>query len=379
MHNIMLTGHATTSGTQQFAQKHAQHASNYIKFDNLHLSNVGMGTYLGDADNATDEAVIRAVKDTVLAGVNVFDTAINYRSQKAERTLGRALHILDEGDVMTRDAVFVSTKGGYVTNDADIQMDFWEYVRQQYTGKGIIPENGISSQYHCMEISFLESQMRSSLANLGVDCIDLLYLHNLMESQHQDVSREDIMNRLSEIMAWYEAQRAEGRIKYYGLATWESFRVDSKDPNYLNLESVLEMATRAGGKNHGLRFVQLPYNMYFDQALRIPTQTVGGDAVSFLQAAKMLNVGVFTSVPFMQGKLLSEGVLPDFGYGKPSVRSLQFIRSTPGVLAPLVGHKNPDHVAENLDIMKLPPLTESEFDSLLAKLCRDLKCGMFCA
>lgn len=356
------------SGTQQFVQKYARHTSNYIKFDDLYLSNVGMGTYLGDTDNATDEAVIQAVKDSIYAGVNVFDTAINYRSQKAERALGRALRILHESDTISRDSVFVCTKGGYVTNDADIPLDFWQYVQQQYTDKDIIPENGISSQYHCMEISFLESQLCSSLTNLDVDCIDLLYIHNLMESQHQDVSREDIMNQLLDIMAWYEAQREEGHIRYYGLATWESFRVDSKNPNYLNLESVLEMATKVGGKNHGLRFVQLPYNMYLDQALRTSTQTVNGDRVSFLQAAGILNVGVFTSVPFMQGRLLSSGVLPDFGYGKPSVRSLQFIRSTPGVLAPLMGHKNSDHVAENLDIMKLPPLSESEFDSLLAKL-----------
>ena len=189
-----------------------------------------------------------------------------------------------------------------------------------------------------------------------------------MESQHQDVAREDIMRQLLSIMEWYETQRAEGRIRYYGLATWESFRVDSKDPNYLNLESILDMAKQVGGRDHGLRFVQLPYNMYFDQALRTPTQTVQGNVVPFLQAAKMLNVGVFTSVPFMQGKLLSPGVLPDFGYGKPSVRSLQFIRSTPGVLAPLTGHKSPDHVDENLEVMKLPPLDESEFDSLLTKL-----------
>ncbi|MYB29635.1 MAG: aldo/keto reductase [Cenarchaeum sp. SB0663_bin_5] len=364
----MLRGYATMAGTQRFVQRHARHISNYVKFDDIYLSNVGMGMYLGDADDVTDKMVIQAVKDSVSAGVNVFDTAINYRSQKAERALGKALHSLDEDDAISRDSVFVCTKGGYVTNDADVQMDFWQYVKQQYADKGIIHENGISSQYHCMEISFLESQLCSSLKNLDVDCIDLLYLHNLMESQHQDVAREDIMRQLLSIMEWYETQRAEGRIRYYGLATWESFRVDSKDPNYLNLESILDMATKVGGKNHGLRFVQLPYNMYFDQALRTPTQTVQGNMVPFLQAAKTLNVGVFTSVPFMQGKLLSPGVLPDFGYGKPSTRSLQFIRSTPGVLAPLAGHKSPDHVDENLEVMKLPPLDESEFDSLLTKL-----------
>ena len=61
----------------------------------------------------------------------------------------------------------------------------------------------------------------------------------------------------------------------------------------------------------------------------------------------------------MQGKLLSPGVMPDFGNLKPSLRALQFIRSSPGVLAPLVGHKLPEHVSENLEIMKIPKIPES--------------------
>ena len=364
----MLHGHATASGTQRFMREYGRHASNYVEFDSLRLSNVGMGTYLGEADDATDDLVMRAVADSAMAGINVFDTAINYRSQKAERALGRALARLAGEGGITRESIFVSTKGGYVTGDADIPGDFWQHIREQYTEPGIIKEGGMSSQYHCMGVPFLQDQLRRSLANLGVDCIDLLYLHNLMEGQSRDASTPDIMERLYDILEWYESERAGGRIRYYGLATWESFRVGAGDPRHLNLESVLEMAQRAGGANHGLRFVQLPYNMYFDQALRSPTQTVRGRAVPFFEAAEALNMGVFTSVPLMQGRLLAPGTLPDFGFGGPSVRSLQFVRSTPGVLAPLVGHKSPQHVKENLQVMGMPPMDRPEFDALLKRL-----------
>jgi aryl-alcohol dehydrogenase-like predicted oxidoreductase len=52
----------------------------------------------------------------------------------------------------------------------------------------------------------------------------------------------------------------------------------------------------------------------------------------------------------------------------PSIRALQFIRSTPGVLAPLVGQKSQEHVLENLAIMKIPPIPEEEYLALVRKL-----------
>ena len=81
-----------------------------------------------------------------------------------------------------------------------------------------------------------------------------------------------------------------------------------------------------------------------------------------------MGIGVFTSVPFMQGRLLAPGVMPDFNNLKPSIRALQFIRSSPGVLAPLVGQKSPEHVSENLEIMKIPPMNEDEFLTLVKQL-----------
>ena len=44
------------------------------------------------------------------------------------------------------------------------------------------------------------------------------------------------------------------------------------------------------------------------------------------------------------------------------------IRSTPGVLAPLVGQKSDLHVKENLQVLEIPPFSEEEFNSLLKKL-----------
>ena len=70
----------------------------------------------------------------------------------------------------------------------------------------------------------------------------------------------------------------------------------------------------------------------------------------------------------MQGRLLVPGAMPEFNDLKPSLRALQFIRSSPGVLSPLVGQKLPAHVSENLEIMKIPPMPEDEFLALVKTL-----------
>jgi diketogulonate reductase-like aldo/keto reductase len=77
--------------------------------------------------------VTAAVKQSILSGVNVVDTAINYRSQKAERSVGKAISELIQENKIRRDQIFVSTKNGYVTNDADVQLGFWEFVMLQMT------------------------------------------------------------------------------------------------------------------------------------------------------------------------------------------------------------------------------------------------------
>ena len=364
----MVSGFATVDGTKKFVENSSVNKDNFKEFQNLFLSNVGIGTYLGDADAKTDALVTNAVKQSILSGVNVVDTAINYRSQKAERSVGKAISELIREGTITRDQIFVSSKNGYVTNDADVQLGFWEYVKEEYSQKGVIKEGDVTSGYHCMTTSYLSDQLDRSLKNLGLDCIDLMYLHNAVEGQIKDVSKEKFLDNLKSVFKLYEQKRQEGKIKFYGMATWECFRVPNDNLQYLSLEDVVSMAKEIGGENHGFKFIQLPYNMNYDQALLAKNQLFGTEKISILEAAVRLEIGVFTSVPFMQGRLLTPGTMPDFNDLKPSLRALQFIRSSPGVLAPLVGQKSAEHVSENLEIMKIPPMAESEFIALVKTL-----------
>ncbi|MBM3903737.1 MAG: aldo/keto reductase [Thaumarchaeota archaeon] len=363
----MIAGFATPEGTKKFSSRPGAISQNYKTIQNLTMSNVGIGTYLGNPDSQTDALVEEAVKKSILSGINVIDTAINYRAQKAERSVGTAIASLISQGKIERNQIFVSTKNGYVTNDADIKEEFWAYIQREYASPGVIQANDISSGYHCMTIPYLQDQLNRSLKNLGLDCIDLMYLHNAVEGQ-PDISRAQFLQNLEAAFAFYEKMRAEGKIRYYGMATWECYRVPSDNPQYLSLYDTVELAKKVGGENHGFRFIQLPYNLYYDQALMLKSQKITGVDVSTLSAAASLGIGVFTSVPLMQGRLLAPGTIPEFGnIVQPSLRCLQFIRSTPGVLAPLVGQKTQSHVDQNLQIMKIPPLSEPEFSDLVKK------------
>jgi len=364
----MISGFATPEGTLSFAEQFGPEKLNFKKFQDLYLSNVGIGTYLGDADSKTDEQVKNAIKESVSSGLNIIDTAINYRGQKAERSVRKALIELIEDGKANRNQLFICTKNGYVTNDSDIDQDFWSYVKEQYVQQGLVKQGDITSGYHCMAIPYLEDQLERSLKNLGLDCIDLVYIHNAVEGQMKDISKDEFIEKLKSVFELYEKKRKQGKIRFYGMATWECFRTTQDNHYYLSLEQTVKIAKEVGGENHGFRFIQLPFNMYYDQAFLKNTQKIDEKQISAIGAASKLGLGVFTSVPFMQGRLLSPGVMPEFGYLKPSHRALQFIRSTPGVLAPLVGQKSSEHVKENLEIMKINPMPEKEFLDLVKKL-----------
>ena len=366
----MITGYATPEGTKKFADRQ-QVASqqNYKNIHNLTLSNVGVGTYLGNPDTETDKLVEEAIKKSVLGGINVIDTAINYRAQKAERSMRNAISQLINNNDISREEVFVSTKNGYVTNDGDIQEDLMQYVMREYGKTGIVNEGDISPGYHCMTLPYLNDQLERSLKNLGLECIDLMYLHNSVEGQTH-LPREQFLKNLKDVFEFYEKKRKEGKIRFYGMATWECFRTTPENPLFLQLAEVMDLAVQAGGKEHGFRFIQLPFNLMLDQAYMTKNHNVGGKTVSVLEAAQEFNLGVFTSVPIMQGKLLATNAIPELGNFSTSVRLLQFVRSTPGITAPLIGHKLESHVKENMNVMKIPPLSELEFNNLVKRMVK---------
>jgi aryl-alcohol dehydrogenase-like predicted oxidoreductase len=368
-----LQGHATPEGTKKYAQNAASQgrpAAHFKSFDGLHLSSIGMGTYLGQPTQEDDLAVENAVYQSVKSGaVNVIDTAINYRAMKSEKSIGRALMRLAKDGVISRDQVFISTKNGYVTNDGDYpNVDVMEYMHRMYIQPEVITADDISSGYNVMNPNYLEKCIDRSLMNMHLSTIDLVYIHNAFESWNQDVGRQQFMEMLAKAFEAYEKCRAQNKIRYYGMATWTCFRVPPDSREYLSLEQAVRTAESIGGKDHGFRFIQLPYNLAYSEALLLKNQQVGSETLTILEAAAKLKVGVFTSIPLFQGRLLGAQI-PDYGgMTDPVGKLVQIVRSSPSVIAPLIGQKKAEHVEENLKVANVPPLTSEEFKQAIKML-----------
>jgi aryl-alcohol dehydrogenase-like predicted oxidoreductase len=364
-----LDGRATPEGSRRFRDRAVRERS--LPADHfreaphdLLLSSLGLGTYIGAPDGPTDLAVEQAVTICLTSTrVNVLDTAINYRHQRAERSVGRALaRATVRGDV-ARDEVFVATKNGYLAPDGESKLSPEEWVRDELIEKGVLRPDEVVDGCHAMTPRFLEDQLERSLANLGVGTIDLLYLHNAAEAHLPTTSPDAFLERLEGAFGLYERLRDRGRIGAYGLATWDSLRVGPRDGGFLALQSAVRVAEKIGGASHGLRFVQFPFNLAMPEAATVSNQPVNGARVPLFEAARRLGVACFTSVPLFQGQLARNG--PRRPGLSPAQTALQFARSAPGNLAALIGQKTAEHLAENLELASRSPWDPAAFASLL--------------
>src|SRR5262245_43506828 len=102
----LIKGWATAEGTGRYRARMGGVApEHFTAFGDLALSSIGIGTYLGAEDEATDRAYTAAVTRAVGSGINVVDSAVNYRCQRSERSIGTALRALLTGGRVRRDEI----------------------------------------------------------------------------------------------------------------------------------------------------------------------------------------------------------------------------------------------------------------------------------
>lgn len=346
-----IKGFATEAGTRRFRERHVQTSQegHFRSLQSSHVSSVGIGTYLGRDDDATDVSYQEAIALALERGLNVIDTAINYRNQRSERAVGRALYrAIVEDQWIARDEILVATKGGFLPFDGSRPNNAREYFEETYVRSGILRFEDVVGGCHAISPRFLSDQIDRSRRNLGLATVDIYYVHNV-EMALDEVPRAELERRLRAAFACLEEAVAEGRIRMYGAATWNGFRVDPSDGGHLSLERMLALAREVGGEGHHFRAVQLPYNLVMDEAARAPTQTRNGGRAPFLEVAEG-QVYVMTSASILQGRLAGE-LPPGFKPTRSDLRSsaqqaLEVVRTTPGVGTALVGMKQAKHVLE---------------------------------
>jgi aryl-alcohol dehydrogenase-like predicted oxidoreductase len=366
----MTNGFATTEGTLTYAARFpAAAAGHFREAQGLQVSSLGIGTYLGNYDAATDESYTQAIARFVELGGNVIDTAANYRFQRSERNIGEALKRLASKG-FAREEILICTKGGYLPFDGEPPRDAQQYIEDTFVKTGIAELEDFIGGSHCMTPNYLQSQIDQSLENMGLETVDVFYIHN-PESQLSEVDKYTFEVKLAKAFEKLEENRAAGKLQFYGIATWNGFRAQPAERGYHSLERMVSIAKQIGGEGHGFKFIQMPFNLAMPEGYLMPNQAYDGKAVSTVDAAAAMGVTVVASASIYQGKLtggLPAAIVETMGNpGSEALASIQFVRSTPGITTALVGMSRIDHVEENLGLVNIQPVSPEQYQQLFSQ------------
>lgn len=368
----MIEGFATAAATAAYRRRvtSGAPAEHFRSWAGLQLSSIGIGTYLGGEDARTDRDYCATITRAFELGFNVVDSAVNYRHQRSERSVGAALRSSIEKRTVEREEVVVATKGGFIPFDGAVPSDPNLYLRDTYVRTGVLQPREVIGNCHCISPRYLADQLERSRRNLDLHTIDVYYLHN-PEVQLAEVDRPTFMARMRAAFEFLEQAVADGKIRLYGTATWNGYRQPPTEPDSLSLPELARLAVEIAGDDHHFRVIQLPYNLAMTEAFTRANQVIGNEAVSALEAARRLGIYVMTSASIYQGQL-ARNLPPVIGEFLPGLetdaqRALQFVRSTPGVGTALVGMKQVTHVDENARLVSVPPVPWDEFSKLFSE------------
>lgn len=365
----MIPGRATAEGTLGFAGRSPADPAHFRRTaSGIALSSIGLGTYLGDEDDATDRGFEASIAIALAEGVNVFDTAINYRGQRSERAVGRAIRNAIDSGAAHRDDLFVSTKGGFLPYDSEDPRPPEVQVRAEYIETGMLSAPDIAAGCHSLAPGFIDEMIARSRRNLGLATIDLYYLHN-PETQLPGLSPKAFAGRMRRAIEMLEKAAGEGRIASWGIATWDALRVPPSHPAHVALADVIAIARDVAGDGHHFAAVQAPINLAMPQALAFPSQPIGGRMLPLAAAAEALGLACFSSASILQGRLVGadlpaevENLFTAVPEGAP--RALQLPRSAAGVTSALVGVSRPEHARETFGLARFPPASRDEIAGL---------------
>jgi D-threo-aldose 1-dehydrogenase len=174
---------------------------------NLQLTSVSFGTsaignlYQEISDDAADEVLVNAWEH----GIRYFDTAPHYGRGLAEVRLGRFLKSKD------RSSFTVSTKVGRVLRPGPARSE----------ADGFINPLPFDRHYDYSAAGFEES-LQGSRERLGVDKIDLVYVHDIGERTHGTDNASHLQDLMDTGLPYLASLKSEGKIGGFGLGVNEN-------------------------------------------------------------------------------------------------------------------------------------------------------------
>src|ERR1700686_3145337 len=152
---MMLKNRATSAGTASFASRHADLPGNFRSVLGLAISSIGVGTYLGETDEETDRAYEESIRAALSGGINLLDTAVNYRFQRSERTIGKVIAEMVAAGELRRE------EGAVPPNPR-------EWFEEHFSRTGIVSPGDMVEGSHCMTPKSLAAMLEMSRQNLGL-------------------------------------------------------------------------------------------------------------------------------------------------------------------------------------------------------------------
>jgi len=373
----LTPGYATPEATRDYARRHAElpegHFSEFNK-TRIRLSSLGVGTFPGEAGPETDRAVADIVAHALEHGINVVDTAAHYRYGRALAAVGTGLRAARVAGV-PREAIFLVSKGGFITWHEGRPQDPEDWIRQRIVREGLAEVDDIAQGVHCLSPDYIDYQLELSRRLMGVETLDA-FLVDQPEIHFPRIGKEATYQRLQAIYERLERAIQEGRLRWYGLSTFDALRVATDDPRFISLTSQLGLAEKAAqavageGARHHFALVQMPFNLAMTEGFTRFNQATGqGNIASTLQAAYQLRIYVMGSHTLGKGRLAQLPTPPALQdltptLANPAQRALQFARSTPGLGTALTGLSQTQHLKDLLTVATHPPLPTKTYLTL---------------
>ncbi len=177
--------------------------SKYVEYRRLGragmwVSTISLGSWLTYGGAVQDSTAIACIRRAYDLGVNLFDTANQYRKGDAERVVGRALKDF------RRDSYVLATKVFFPLEDG--------------------PNDHGLSRKHIME------QCHASLRRLGVEYIDLYQCHRY----DPDTPLEETLRALDDLVT-------QGKVLYIGVSEWSATQIADAlyTARLLNLDGIV--------------------------------------------------------------------------------------------------------------------------------------------
>jgi len=354
--------YATKKGTFSYLKQFPKYSKDFYRFDgDVFISSIGLGTFRKEPYREENYTVNYkdSIKMAILNGINIIDSAINYRYQISEREIGEALSELFNDNKVSREQIVITSKAGFLPLDFPFPENPYQWIEENILNTKLATKDDIIVDQHCIEPDYLRWSVERSLENLQLETIDIFFLHN-PEMQLGYIDYPTLKEKIKKAFELFEQLVEEGKIRHYGVASWNGFLYEKDHTEYISLKDIVDIANEVGGKENHFKYIQAPYNLAKSEAYTFSNQIApDGKYYTLMQAIQGYGLKMLGSSSLLQMNIFkrkfSPSIAKELGTSEFNdvLSALQFARMG-NVVSALFGAVNPKHVEDNLLLSYLP-------------------------